>query len=213
MASIRTMSITITPRIRLVLHRFCDVYFEEAIKQGLKRKQTDDDFLMSTRVRDLEISYDVYVPHHDNDCHYLDEGEHYVSADDDCDCDAEYEFVVSLFYSQSKLRVFLSDFTFTENTDKVDVLAWLDTLKDEYHLCHCANNLVVKEGWCYTCYIHRYEREEPCCICMDNDGRWVKLGCGHEIHRHCWGNLATSVCPLCRQAIVVSEITFDPFNA
>jgi len=209
-----TMSIILTPRVREVMHRFFDVYYEQAIEEG-KRHTDEEDYIRMTRVRDLEVSYDVCLPHHEEDCSYLEEGEPHVLEEHECDCDDTYEFIASIHYRPEKHnnRLFLSNYTFFDTSKKEKLFEWLEKLPETYKLCYCGQHLEAKEGWCHMCYIHRYEREEACCICMENEGRWVKLGCGHAIHRHCWGNLCTSSsCPLCRQPIVVSDITFDPYN-
>jgi len=210
-----TMSIILTPRVREVMHRFFDVYYEQAIEEG-KRHTDEEEYIRMTRVRDLEVSYDVCLPHHEEDCSYLEEGEPHVLEEHECDCDDTYEFIASIHYRPEKHnnRLFLSNYTFFDTSKKEKLFEWLEKLPETYKLCYCGQHLEAKEGWCHMCYIHRYERpDEACCICMENEGRWVKLGCGHAIHRHCWGNLCTSSsCPLCRTPIVMSEVVFDPFN-
>ena len=209
------MALHLTPRVRLVIHRFFDVYYEKVIEEGLE-KMDDREHLRMTRVRDLEVTYDVSPPQHEDDCSYQEEGEDIVLSEHDCGCDNTYEFTATIYYRPDKHnnRLFLSNYTFFKSSKKEKLFEWLDKLPDSYNLCHCGDFLEAKDGWCSMCYIHRYERpDEACCICMENEGRWVKLGCGHAIHRHCWGNMATSSsCPLCRQPIVMSEITFDPYN-
>ena len=59
---------------------------------------------------------------------------------------------------------------------------------------------------CEDCYIYSYIRKEEeggdCCVCMQNDGVWVKLECNHIIHKSCWNKIlkgrCMNLCPLCR---------------
>ena len=69
--------------------------------------------------------------------------------------------------------------------------------------CMCGD-LAERDGKCEDCYTFNIEKEDNCCICYENGGRWARLGCGHSMHRHClWkqckiNNTQTIKCPLCR---------------
>ena len=74
--------------------------------------------------------------------------------------------------------------------------------------CACGT-LAVDDGKCEDCYMFHLEKEDNCCVCLENGGKWYKLECGHSIHQHCilktvletpvqvQGKLAVK-CPLCR---------------
>lgn len=66
-----------------------------------------------------------------------------------------------------------------------------------------------KEDYCKLDYIYNYEREDICCICLENNGSWTKLSCGHFIHTSCFQHLQESnqeLCPLCKEPIDVSDM-------
>ena len=89
------------------------------------------------------------------------------------------------------------------------ILAWLDSIeieKNKWMQCHCGRRATMN-GACDECYIHSYVRSEEeggdCCVCHENDGRWVKLDCGHILHNHCFFEIKVEAeqkrkCPLCR---------------
>ena len=62
------------------------------------------------------------------------------------------------------------------------------------------------EGWCKTCYISSYHREEKCPVCLEDDGYWMTLNpCGHVIHGACWQKVVANICPLCRAECAYSK--------
>ena len=91
------------------------------------------------------------------------------------------------------------------------LIAWLDWLaenKNAWKFCRCGEVATMNDA-CDRCYIHGYFRSEEeggaCCVCHENDGRWVKLHCGHILHKHCFIKIKTEApsasmrkCPLCR---------------
>lgn len=55
------------------------------------------------------------------------------------------------------------------------------------------------EHRCETCYLYWFKRtDDRCSICLEDEGVWVKLGCGHILHHHCWMRTPTTQCPVCR---------------
>lgn len=87
-----------------------------------------------------------------------------------------------------------------------------ETLKElinkEFIMCKCGN--LSKEEYdnkCGVCYIESYKRGEDCCVCLEDDYRWIKLlPCNHILHLHCWRKIRGNKCPLCRSKMTDSEV-------
>jgi len=85
---------------------------------------------------------------------------------------------------------------------------WVDTLIKTYEFCKC-KKLAYKDGFCKDCYLYVSEQEDVCCCCLENKGLWIKIDCGHLIHRYCFCKIETELkdgkhhtkCPLCRQFV------------
>lgn len=69
-----------------------------------------------------------------------------------------------------------------------------------YKCCKMSNcgNLVVEDDQCEDCYVHDWYRGEECCVCKEDNGHWVRMECGHIIHKACFSSMVNSKCPLCR---------------
>jgi hypothetical protein len=95
---------------------------------------------------------------------------------------------------------------FRLNLNKYKNDEWVDTLIKTYEFCKC-NSLVYKDGFCKHCYPYVSEQEDVCCCCLENKGVWIKIDCGHLIHKECFSKIESEVkdgkhqrkCPLCRQ--------------
>lgn len=86
-------------------------------------------------------------------------------------------------------------------------------------ICVCGEpitNPTVEQ--CEECYVFDIGHDEPCCICLEYDGRWVKLICdcknGRMIHRHCFTQLLAQYheqsgwkrkCPVCRKRVSMQK--------
>lgn len=209
-----TSSITVSPRIREVLTRFIDVYYEPAIRRSATSSGGQ---LYHKHIGKFNIEYNCSVPEHDDDCEYEDE----VSEEHDCKCSKYMTLTVVLQYISIGHRyTFLDsyDMTIDLGADKEEIFDWVKKLPDTYQLCVCGEK-AEKDNWCYNCYIFRYTRSEDeggnCCVCLENEGRWTKLrNCGHIIHSHCWDKIkistCCSTCPLCRQLPAGHDM--DPYD-
>ena len=145
------------------------------------------------------------------------------SADDDEDDDDQisyyYYFEISYNHHHRSSTV-IKSFNFPIDGDLKVLYESLDSLKGTiYKLCVCGQ-LTCIDGRCRTCYLYSYIRGEPCAICLEDDYSWIKLGCGHVIHSHCYGSLQASLdsvdyyrpCPLCRTQIDRTKCTSNPYN-
>ena len=51
-----------------------------------------------------------------------------------------------------------------------------------------------------------------CCICLIEDNNYIKLNCGHKLHKKCLKELLeySNNCPMCRQKIFKEHICDCP---
>ena len=186
-------TLTISPRVKLAIQRAFDMYYDKAIREGTVRSQNIEETLVTLVIGKYMVTYNVYIPYHNDECEEIDE----TTEQDECDCDNGRQFTAAILYK----NIELTKYEFGEKTDKAQLFEWLDKIQTVYELCRCGE-LVRKDGWCSTCYIYRCERTEEeggvCCVCLENEGRWIKLGCNHALHKSCYENLMKPACPLCR---------------
>ena len=116
---------------------------------------------------------------------------------------------VMIYHEQYNDTLLYEDHFNIENNE------WIDKLIKTYQFCSCsANTLAVKDGYCEQCYPLVMEQEDVCCICLHNEGVWVKLECGHTLHKGCFRNIGdyrtanrnsdgqcVKKCPLCRKEV------------
>lgn len=187
--------------------------YEKVLDDGAKQLDNEEPNVITIRIGDYQIMYDVYIPYHDDDCPKPGE----TKETDNCDCEKCREYTAYLAYHPKEagrhINIQLAEYQFTVYSDKKDLLEWLDKLPSTFNLCSCGENLVKRDNWCSTCYIFRYERTEEeggaCCVCLENEGRWVKLSCKHIIHKNCYRHLVKDECPLCRNPN--EELIEDPY--
>jgi hypothetical protein len=81
-----------------------------------------------------------------------------------------------------------------------------------YYVCKCGELAKPRLGMlipnppphciehrCETCFLYWFKRtDDRCAVCLEDEGVWVKLSCGHILHQHCWGDIQGMVCPVCR---------------
>ena len=76
---------------------------------------------------------------------------------------------------------------------KIDKLTEVNYCKD------CEFFLAEKDDLCRFCYPWVTTGQENCCICLENPLKvWIKLPCGHELHKNCFDKMDKKKCPLCR---------------
>jgi hypothetical protein len=74
---------------------------------------------------------------------------------------------------------------------------------ESFCLCSC-NSLGQKRlnYLCAECFTFWYKRTDDCCpICLEDEGRWIKLSCTHVVHVGCMKNLKEKKCPVCRSDV------------
>jgi len=78
---------------------------------------------------------------------------------------------------------------------------WIDNLVKIYTVCVCGESLAEKDGWCFQCYPSVIKQGENCCVCLEDEGVWIEIPCGHKIHEYCWLRIKETKCPLCRHDV------------
>lgn len=206
-------TLTLSERNREQFRRFVRLNYDSCIKRGLETNSDrlldgSEERLSDGRFGKFDIELYVMLV---SDC------------DDQCDCadcvsNRNREFTLSIRYRSNKevcLRHY--DFRIEDTTMSMvpKILQWIDELPSTYELCRCKGTLALRDGWCHACYLYRYTRTEEeggdCCVCLENEGRWIKLSCNHIIHGSCYTSINDRKCPLCRQ-LVGSSYSFDPYD-
>ena len=205
-------TISLSKRGYTVLKRWVETRFEKALETA--KEATEDDFdepgeIFQYNNWRLELNY--CCASHQDGCR--DEGDDVVG--DQCDhCNpTPLLFCVELSYTNHATNTDWKCFemkSWRTSTLNIEVLlSWLDWVqekKNKWTQCRCGT-LATMNGACHKCYIHSYVRSEEeggdCCVCHENNGRWVKLACGHILHNHCFYQIVMEAgekrkCPLCR---------------
>lgn len=208
-------ALTLSKRGYTVFKRFIDVKFDKALDIAKNAEGiSDDDGIVHhifNKLWKIELNYNIAM--HEDECPKGD-GE-FMSYGEKCDaCNHdELEFIISISYYNGVKDgwKYLEDKSISaEHVTKDKLFAWLNWVeetKNAWKFCPCGAKATMNEV-CDTCYIHSYYRTEEeggdCCICHENNGRWIKQECGHILHTHCWRKIKTESnygrkCPLCRQ--------------
>lgn len=205
-------AITLSKRGYTVFKRFVDVRFEKALDIAKNAQDiSDDDGIdhhIFNKLWKVELNYNIGM--HENDCPKGD-GE-LMSYGEKCDAchHDELEFIISIMYFNDMQWKCLEEKSISaEHVTKDKLFAWLNWVeetKNVWKFCYCGKKATMNEV-CDACYIHSYYRTEEeggdCCICHENNGRWIKQECGHILHTYCWWKIKTESnygrkCPLCR---------------
>jgi len=153
------------------------------------------------------VGYMLKAPHHNYNCNLDFEG--IVESGDACDCERQ---IAMTFYIEENHR----DIFKWETWSLERLITELETF-NSYQLCACGSLVDENgDGWCQSCFIHRYHRTEEeggdCCICMENEGVWMKLICKHVVHRNCYLKQNKYACPLCRAISMPHECEIHPYD-
>jgi hypothetical protein len=168
--------------------------------------------------KEWEFSLELMLPSHNEDCDHTDIP---IPFGEPCDCEYDEEkWLMRLWHYGEKecpVKHLMNHKVITARSDGSEkaIVAWIDGQKEEWKNCVCGKE-VARGGLCKDCFIHAYERTEEeggdCCVCHENNGRWVKLECGHILHKHCWSKIVGSKCPLCRRQNNNQKARFDPYD-
>jgi hypothetical protein len=92
-----------------------------------------------------------------------------------------------------------------------------------FRLCKCGREAGyegktdITKDKCLECFMYSSKRtdNDVCPVCLEDEGVWYKLNCGHILHKHCFWKVqkvstrcirhALEPCPVCRQKITRLE--------
>lgn len=213
-------TIHLSPRIKTIFKRFVEVEADDMIQHI---KTLDDDSSgeesgreASVHVGDFEIRLGGGPGAHSDYC----QEDGFLAYGETCShcnhTDAYIHVTVGHKVRGSLRNVYLKHSNIdVQDVTKDTLYGWVETLREEWSICLCGSVATI-HGKCKTCYMHGYERTEEqggnCCVCHENDGRWIRYLCGHEIHLHCHQHLEKKKCPLCRVVVENSASRIDPYD-
>ncbi|NBX50459.1 hypothetical protein EBT25_11070 [bacterium] len=217
------MNITLSDRVKTLFQRFTEVKLENIVvdaKECAGLEPDDESWTRIFRVKDWKLKITVLTAEHQENCPHADNGDHLSYQEPCAECEPTPHLLhFSISHKKKCIAMVNWALTVTQET----VTTWIHSLPTEWKMCRCGEILRLypspKNDTCERCYIHSYHRSEEqggnCCICHENDDRWVRFTCGHEIHWHCYGIMTdwgqkNMRCPLCREAI--SNNVVDPYD-
>jgi hypothetical protein len=197
-----------------VFKRYVEMTFDEVLNKAKKAKKPLYNTPYSISISKWTIKLDYYMGFHDDEC---DKGvDADILFDEKCDeCDyhkVRMSLVVYYEYHPKKNDMHIDSLLLDADiATKENMYEFLDKIQEkQWTICPC-KSVAKKDGLCRECYIHSYERTEEegghCAICYENNGRWMKMECGHIFHSYCVRNLDgipsshgwIKKCPLCRK--------------
>lgn len=217
------MNITLSDRTKTLFQRFVEVKLKKIAanaKECEGMEPDDDSWTHVFRVKDWKLKISVLTPDHAENCSHADDGNH-LSYGELCDeCEPSLHLLhFSISHKKKTIAMMNWGLTVTQEV----ITTWIHSLATEWGVCRCGEFLRLypspQNDTCEHCYIHSYHRSEDeggnCCICHENDDRWVRFKCGHETHLHCYSIMTdhgqkNMRCPLCREAI--SGNVLDPYD-
>lgn len=181
------MQFEFTPRIALFFKRFLTIEADNIQKRFEKYKAMDEEKFRDNIDDDSQVnlstrSFNSFSSKITCEYHYTDDEEN-IKMD-------ELYIQVRIEYKNQ-----LIDFRVYEKDKMND---WFDSLIKVYQSCKCDKRLAKLEGWCDSCYPYVIEQDDNCCCCLENEGVWIKLSCGHKLHSYCWNKVQSLKCPICR---------------
>jgi hypothetical protein len=207
----------LSKRASTVFKRYVEMNFDDVLERAKKAKKNLYDTPYFIRVSNWTLKLDYYMGFHQDDCE-KDKNED-ISFNQKCD-ECDYQKVrigIIVYYEYNPKKNDLRIDSLLLDADiaiKENMYEFLNKIEGkQWTICPC-NSIAKKDGFCEECYIHSYERTEEeggnCAICYENNGRWIKLECGHIFHTYCIRNVVTTSsngssngwikkCPLCRR--------------
>lgn len=219
-----TMTIILSERIKTLLKRFLEVEMPTIVENAkgyAGEEPEEDEWTTYFCSKDWLLKIHVLTPTHEHDCSHDGEDLAYGETCDECDPETHtLQFIITY----KKTCIAHRNYGLEVPLKTLD--AWITSLEKDWKLCRCGQPLrpfpSPNENLCSACYIHSYVRTEEqggdCCVCHENDLRWVRFQCAHEIHLHCYNHMTDDgrknmKCPLCRESIAPeSKHVRDPYD-
>ena len=196
-----TMTITITKKQVQVIKRFIEINIDYDKEYSLS-SIFDDDFnhLIKSEFGNFKVCFNWNGVIEDNEDGFLE-----------IDCYLKGNLIFTEKMSK-KGETFKADKKMVKDVmKKLDKLVGKTFVKCKIMGCtkFVFNDNLCKDDYMFDCK----NEDDDCCICKENDGKWVKLGCGHILHSACFWSMVVKRktlrdnCPLCRQ-----EVNYDNIN-
>ena len=203
---------TFTQRDATFVKRFIQLYAEDFVKDIELKKQMDSDTFKTEMDEDTH-DYTFKATRGPNDKLYsiivsMEIGFRYSDINI-IDMKSLKPVIKVTIFQKNNYNTELCERPFIMESNE-----WVDTLIKTYQFCSCSPIvLAVKDGYCSCCYPLVIEQEDVCCICHCNEGVWIKLLCGHTMHKGCFEKIDfyknaeqdrkwVKKCPLCRKESV-----------
>lgn len=210
-------TLPLSPRIRTVFKRFVEVHLQELIERAKTASAEDDedDNNLCCSTHHVNLKFGYCHAQHAEDCPQYEAGEYNVEYGKTCEhCDINPMCMWFHLQGATSPSILLSTRWDIDDVNQERIFAWISSWKEGLVLCMCGQIATVGGRMCKTCYVHGYMRTEDeggiCCVCHENDGRWIMFKCGHAIHIHC--NHDMKKCPLCRGPVDYPSSKRDPYD-
>lgn len=213
-------TIPLSPRIRTVFKRFVEVHLQEFIERAKKADVPDGDEEteeLCCTTHHVNLKFGFCHAEHEENCPRYEECDYYLEHGKTCDhCDPKPMYL--WFHLRRSIPTsggtLLTKWWNVDTINQELIFEWITSWKEELVLCMCGDVATVGGRMCKVCYVHGYHRTEEeggiCCVCHENDGRWIRFACGHEVHRHCFRDMKK--CPLCRATVDYTSSKTDPYD-
>lgn len=217
------MAIILSERVKTLLQRFLEAEMPKIVEnaKGYAGEEPEDEWTTFFHIKDWLLKIHVFTPQHEHDCPHEGEDLAYGETCDECNPETH-----TLRFILTYKKTCIAHVNYGLEVPQKTLAAWIRSLENEWKLCRCGQPLRMfpspNEALCSPCYIHSYTRTEEqggdCCVCHENEGRWIRFKCAHEIHLHCYRRMTDNArenmkCPLCREPITpVSTHVVDPYD-
>ena len=213
-------TITISERLYTLMVRATKVHWNRLLEHAKEHSSTDEArrdynnrglseqtfYTLKVNEFEFQLDYSLQIYH---ECENFDD-DNVINLLDDCSCDKNVNYIINL----KRGGTYLFNKIIYEKTVE-EALKIVGSIPVSYELCKCGD-IAEQDEWCIMCYVHRYTRTEAeggvCCCCYENEGRWIRLECKHELHQHCFNKLASMLCPLCRAPVKYNEVKRDCYD-
>lgn len=219
---------TLTERTKEVFKRFIEVKLPSALLKGAEDDKIQEHYCQAN---DFRLYFTIMRGDHTEDCANSDD----IPLSGECaDCSGCSGISLRLFHRPDREETNVYTKYTDLESDGVAVVTRMkkeiDGFRTEYHWCPCGSlvgGAIVRGrvmaplavGLCDNCFIFGHEQTEEeggaCCVCLANKGVWMKLKCGHTLHKKCFSKIQSeggkTKCPLCREPTTFSEVK-DPYN-
>lgn len=187
---------------------------QKCFEQALHHSPNSENYKQMNVLNGLTIVYEFdFTYYHDDECDEYNDDDVIVYTDG-CICEKEVNYEIKI--KKSDTTIFRLGFS--KNHTREEVIEAFGKMPSEFNICQCGDvaeygHVDKAENWCEDCFVWRQEHPngstEVCSICLEGEGKYMKTGCGHYFHSHCFKKIEfkrvdgelRKQCPLCRHVI------------